>query len=573
MQTFNLASGSHVLKWTYSKNASGMAGLDRGWVDQVRFVPDLPPCTYTISPGSWLHSAAAETGTVNVTTPSHCFWSVANTNPWVTITSSLTNTGSRMVTYSIAANPTGIARSGFITIAGQTFAITQNGVDCTFVISPTSRLHGPEAQTGSVSVNTPVGCPWSVSNSNTWVSIVSSLNNSNSGTVTYTIAANPTSVARSGFINIAGQAFAITQGVDCATAISPTGLAHGPGIETGSVAVATASGCNWSIFNPNSWVTILSSPNNSSGTVTYRVVPNLTASARSGFIIIAGQAFAVSQSAGEPPPPVDAGHVQVSAIGHTFLNPNRSLSPGPQMPCSVYDLLIDQNQNSGGGGALQSLSVNWDTNMQFVLTVAAPPGQKFLVHVPAEKAVAFGGFLWWESTSGGFSPGGSVAVSFDGLEGTVPDFSESTPTLSDSHGYFGFVDVASSAFTNDLAFNSITLTGTVVPQYTGFGELKFIPHHESRLSLFYTTDQTNDPGAFVSLVIDPSAPRIHVTAMSPDGSVALSVQGQAGHTTVVERSTDLLHWTPIRTNVSPFAITDLPGTNWPRRFYRTVAAP
>jgi hypothetical protein len=43
--------------------------------------------------------------------------------------------------------------------------------------------------------------------------------------------------------------------------------------------------------------------------------------------------------------------------------------------------------------------------------------------------------------------------------------------------------------------------------------------------------------------------------------------------TVVERSTDLLHWFPIRTNVSPFTLTDVGGTNFIRRFYRTVAAP
>jgi hypothetical protein len=116
--SWNVPAGSHILKWTYSKNASAIAGLDRGWVDQVRFVPESPPCTYAIAPASSLHGAGPENGSVNVTSPVACAWSVINTNPWVTITSSLTNTGTRAVTYRLSPNVTAIARSGFMTIAG-----------------------------------------------------------------------------------------------------------------------------------------------------------------------------------------------------------------------------------------------------------------------------------------------------------------------------------------------------------------------------------------------------------------------------------------------------------------------
>jgi len=34
-----LGPGTHVLRWSYSKNASVTAGRDRGWLDQVQFVP------------------------------------------------------------------------------------------------------------------------------------------------------------------------------------------------------------------------------------------------------------------------------------------------------------------------------------------------------------------------------------------------------------------------------------------------------------------------------------------------------------------------------------------------------
>ena len=38
-QTFNIAAGSHSLRWRYVKDIGISSGQDRGWVDQVSFVP------------------------------------------------------------------------------------------------------------------------------------------------------------------------------------------------------------------------------------------------------------------------------------------------------------------------------------------------------------------------------------------------------------------------------------------------------------------------------------------------------------------------------------------------------
>jgi len=45
-QTFNIAAGSHTLRWRYVKDIGISSGQDRGWVDQVSFVTAggvLPP--------------------------------------------------------------------------------------------------------------------------------------------------------------------------------------------------------------------------------------------------------------------------------------------------------------------------------------------------------------------------------------------------------------------------------------------------------------------------------------------------------------------------------------------------
>jgi hypothetical protein len=187
---------------------------------------------------------------------------------------------------------------------------------------------------------------------------------------------------------------------------------------------------------------------------------------------------------------VDVGQVQISSVGHSFAG----------SPATVSDFLIDQDQSSNGGGTLSTISVNWDTNFQFVLTISAPAGQKFLVQVPPGRSARFGGFLLWESTRGGNSPVGPATVSFSGLEGSPPDFSGSDAVLSASHGYFGFSEIVSTSFSNNFAFTSLIISGTVTPQITGNGAENYTLNRESSLQLFYDTLQTTDPGAFVFIV-------------------------------------------------------------------------
>lgn len=168
---------------------------------------------------------------------------------------------------------------------------------------------------------------------------------------------------------------------------------------------------------------------------------------------------------------------------------------------------------------------------------------------------------------GQISPVGPVTAEFEGLEGTPPVFSGSDAVLSTSHGFFGFFDLEGTTVANDFAFTAITLTGTVLPQYTGNGSENFIPHHESKLFLYSPAASTN----LVTIVPTDPAPAIRIESISSDG-VALSVRGrtkQAGRSVVIECSADLVHWTAISTNEVPCTVVDTAGRNATPRLYRT----
>jgi subtilisin family serine protease len=86
---------------------------------------DAPACTYAISPTSASFTSAGGAGSVTVTAGAGCAWTAASNAAWITITSGASGSGNGAVSYSVAANA-GAARSGTMTVAGQTFTVTQS---------------------------------------------------------------------------------------------------------------------------------------------------------------------------------------------------------------------------------------------------------------------------------------------------------------------------------------------------------------------------------------------------------------------------------------------------------------
>jgi parallel beta-helix repeat protein len=86
-------------------------------------------CTYTISPTSQSFGSSGGTGSVDIIVPSSssCTWTANSNASWITIDSGSSGTGNGTVNYSVSANETTSQRTGTITIAGETFTVTQEG--------------------------------------------------------------------------------------------------------------------------------------------------------------------------------------------------------------------------------------------------------------------------------------------------------------------------------------------------------------------------------------------------------------------------------------------------------------
>ncbi len=259
-------------------------------------------CTYALVPTSQSVVASGGTGSTTVTTLAGCAWTgVSNDTSWLTVTSGATGSGGGTVAFSAAANPNTTPRNGTLTVAGQTFTVTQAAASCTYALAPTSQSVVAGGGTGSTAVTAPAGCAWTgVSNNTSWLTVTSGATGSGNGTVAFSASSNPNTSPRTGTLTIGGQTFSVTQAAaSCTYALVPTSQSVVAGGGTGSTTVTTLAGCAWTgVSNDTSWLTVTSGASGSgNGTVAFSAAANANTSPRTGTLTIGGQTFSVTQAA------------------------------------------------------------------------------------------------------------------------------------------------------------------------------------------------------------------------------------------------------------------------------------
>jgi hypothetical protein len=268
-------------------------------VDQIFTVnQDGAPCTFSILPTSQSFSAAGGTGSVAVTAVIGCAWTAVSNDGFITVTSGASGTGNGTVNYSVAPKGDVGSRMGTITIAGQTFTVTQAGTDCSILtIMPTNQSFPLGGGTGSVAVTTGAGCMWTAASNAAFITITSGASGTGNGTVNYSVAANPDPNPRSGTMTIGGQIFTVNQAGACPLTISPTGKTFLAAGGTATITVTTDPTCFWTAVSNVAWITITSgSSGTGNGMVRYSVAPNGSGVQRIGMINVSGKIHTVKQN-------------------------------------------------------------------------------------------------------------------------------------------------------------------------------------------------------------------------------------------------------------------------------------
>jgi hypothetical protein len=277
----------------------------------------------TLNPSSLALPSNSATGTIALTAPSSCAWTISGVPSWVTFPSGTSGTGSATLTYQVGSN-SGPPQSATVTIAGAKLTVSQAQGACYPVttISPTSSpTFSASGASFTVTVTAQPNCTWTAWNFPSWITPSTTQPKTGSGPFTYTVAAN-SGAARSATPVIAGATHSVTQAASpCAAAtISPTSspVLSGAGASF-TVSVTAPSGCTWTVTGLPLWISASTSPVTGSGSVTYMLDPN-PGPARSVSILIAGVSHTVSQAAGvcNPTTIAPTASPTLAATGATF---------------------------------------------------------------------------------------------------------------------------------------------------------------------------------------------------------------------------------------------------------------
>ena len=171
-------------------------------------------CGYTVSPALVTAPMEGISATVTVTPNGiFCSTSVTPNVPWIVLTSRPDVFGAGTVSFTVAPNH-GVARTGTLTVGGQTITISQGGsapTPCSAnSVSPTT-LSAPSAgASGQISLFSDGSCSWTAGTNTSWLSI-QPLTGTDSATLTYTIHPNYGTSPRTGHFTISGQAVTVSQ--------------------------------------------------------------------------------------------------------------------------------------------------------------------------------------------------------------------------------------------------------------------------------------------------------------------------------------------------------------------------
>jgi hypothetical protein len=201
-------TGNGTINYTVdaNPNAGGRAGTITvaGRTFVISQQGTAPCSTNSISPTSASFTTTGGIGTVLVT--SFCQWTAVSNDAGVVIDSQ-TDAGNGTVQYTVTPGFQ-FSKTATMTIAGQTFTVHLNG-PCSISLTTSSQEIPKSGGTGSVSFTETGACTWTAVSSAPWITLTSSTTGSGSGSVNFSVAANPGITPRAGTVTVGSQTFTI----------------------------------------------------------------------------------------------------------------------------------------------------------------------------------------------------------------------------------------------------------------------------------------------------------------------------------------------------------------------------
>lgn len=174
---------------------------------------------------------------------------------------------------------------------------------CPVQLSQTPSTIGAAGGSGQIAIAVNRECTWEARSETDWITLAAPTSGQGEGNLGYSVAANPAVSVRRGAVVVNEQRIDVAQSAaECRYSLSSAGGSAAPSGGSIAVSVSAQPTCPWTAASQADWIRIdAGREGNGPGAVTIGVAPN-PGPAREGSVIIAGQAFSVSQPAVGPVP-------------------------------------------------------------------------------------------------------------------------------------------------------------------------------------------------------------------------------------------------------------------------------
>ena len=316
MPTFQSGAGNGNVVYTVSPNPT-MANRSGTIQLAAEASASLPAKTHTVSQPAatamisvdrHTFDAEGETFEVDVSTDDIVNWTISENIGWLSIVGSTSRIGPGRVALVATENLTVDSREASLTIAGHPFSVFQKGR--TVEVEYESRVFGTESDYATIDVHPDGNVTWTaVSSDPTWITIwgdegcdydaYGNVIGTGDHTIEYIVADYVgDGTPRTGTITIGDKTVYITQR-PYDLSINPSATTVGGNAGAGTVGVPASVGQVWNAIAAEPWITVVSGYDSGtgSGTVHFTYADNDTGAARTGRIIIAGEAYTITQEA------------------------------------------------------------------------------------------------------------------------------------------------------------------------------------------------------------------------------------------------------------------------------------
>jgi Viral BACON domain/Putative binding domain, N-terminal len=195
-------------------------------ITQAADTPPAPACEYSVTPAEFTPCMSASyTMTATITTQAGCTWTAEPDASWITLTAGQSKSGPGVVSFTVSDNwdapRQSVVKVRWPTVtAGQNIRVLQAG--CLYSVSTAavnvSAAGGPGrfdvyqmAQPNTCGGATQDACRWTAQSDVPWITITTSMPQAGDNPVSFTVAANATTTARTGRITVRDKVVQITQ--------------------------------------------------------------------------------------------------------------------------------------------------------------------------------------------------------------------------------------------------------------------------------------------------------------------------------------------------------------------------